>query len=170
MPGNTVQLSYRQRTWRTDLLVWAGDVREQPYSWGHTDCAALAVAALVVQFGEAAVRGAGIPGAWLTLRLAAEAWQRVLLGGGLAAFMPQWGARELALEHRTYWPMGSILLLGEEEVDGRQWPAFGVYVEPVVVGCSQGTGVQWMKADSAQPKRAWLFEQLVPTEAQGVDG
>jgi hypothetical protein len=66
--------------------------------------------------------------------------------------------------------MGSILLLGEEEIAGRLWPAFGVYVEPVVIGCSQGTGVQWMTADSVQPERVWLFEQLIPTEAQGTDG
>ncbi len=162
--------AYRRRTWRTDLLVWAGDVREQPYSWGRTDCGALAVAALVVQFGEAAVRAAGIPGAWLTLSLAAKAWQGVLLGGGLVATMPQWGAQELALEHRARWPMGSILLLGRDEVDGRQWPAFGIYVEPVVVGCSQGTGVQWMVPESVQPERAWLFEQLIPTKAQDTNG
>ena len=145
----------RQQQWRPALLAWAAEVRGQPFVWGTTDCAALVRTALHLQFGMDVF--ARLP-RWATAYQAARAWD-AFCSGGYAATFEQMGAREIRGRRRGRWPMGSILI-GREDV-GRL-PAFGVYVQPVVVQSDQEHGVQWSDPTTADAlESAWLFERVV---------
>jgi len=148
----------RQQHWRSALLNWAQEVRGQPYVWGKTDCAALMRTALHLQFGIDLF--AALP-QWHSARSAVRIWSELFRDtrGGYAAILERMGATEIRGRKRGRWPMGTILI-GHE--DTGLLPAFGIYVDPIVVQSDEEHGVQWSDPTTVeQLESAWLFDCVV---------
>lgn len=126
-----------------------------PYVWGRTDCATLVGEALRVQFGRQIFPWLFT---WQTALGAARSWCVLRKHGGLEMLCESAGATRI-IGRIKGWPMGTILVLNEEE---GKLPVFGISVPPVVVQSAAECGVHWCEPASlaAYLKSAWLFEQV----------
>ena len=150
----------RTLSWRRELVAWAREVRGLPYIWGKTDCAALIRDALRIQFGTDLF--GNLP-TWTTVRQAQEVWAAFLTTSGVSyeTLFLAMGGKLVQGVGRRRWPDGSILVGNE---DRGPFPAFAVYVSPVVVQSDRQHGVQWSDPASVKPNiaAAWLFEEAIP--------
>lgn len=123
---------------RMRLDKWARDVRGKEYMWGATDCGSLVREALSLLFN----RRVGGAHHWHDPASALRTLKH--FGGSIEAYMQRLGAH---VTTRRFMSTGAIAIV-PVTADDTHFDAALVYVEPILVGSSEETGVVWTEKTS----------------------